>query len=168
MKFYIKSDKFIGFFKNPNKIEIGDIIYADALKYSDPQFKNFIGYSYANYFVVDSKQLGENIFKVKASSQRVLEFDGRGVITTSGTSEQIFTLDNNGKIIDSKVLKNNLAITGGTGEFISTCGEYHIKTVENMLHVGKIDIKCGDNHKYATMLSFFLIFLLFLIIFLRK
>jgi len=169
MKFFIKSDKFIGFFKNPSQIQIGDIIYADALKYSDKELKNFIGYSYADYFVVASDKIAENTFKVKATSQRVLEFDGEGVITVSGTSEQILTLDKSGVITDSKVLKNNLAITGGTGKFVNTTGKYDIETIENMTHVGKIYFNDQEDVMIILHIIILIVFIfLFIFAFYKK
>lgn len=143
MKFFIQSDKFIGMFRVPDTIQVGDTIFADSMKYKDQELRQYLGPSYAHYSVVDSQPLGQGQFKVKAISTRVLDFLDDGIVTASGTSEQIFTLSGN-QIVDSKVLHNILTITGGSHKFVDACGIYDVQTVGSGIHIGSLDQYCRE------------------------
>ena len=142
MKFFIRSDKFIGFFRTPGQIQVGDTIYADSFKFSDSALTRPMGPSYAHYSVVDSQSMGNRQFRVKAMSQRVLDFLRDGVVTVSGVSEQVFTLSEDDRIVKSNVLSNTLTITGGSGKFDDVSGNYDVETMDNGVHVGHLRHAC--------------------------
>lgn len=142
MKFRIQSDKFIGFFRTPGTVQVGDTIYADSRKYTENG--KYLGPSYAQYSVVDSVPLGQLRFRVKAMSNRVLDFLSDGIVTVSGMSDQIFTLnETTNQIVDSQVLNNTLTITGGSNKFVDSCGSYEVQTVGNGGHIGTLKQKCA-------------------------
>lgn len=144
MKFFIQSDKFIGIFRTPGMIQVGDSIFADSRKYGDQSLTQYIGPSYAHYSVVDSQPMGPRIFRVRAMSTRVLDFLETGIVTVSGMSDQIFTLGDDNQIVDSKVVSNTLTITGGSGDFVDACGSYEVKTVSSGIHIGELDRFCRE------------------------
>lgn len=157
MKFFIRSDKFIGFFQTPGKIQVGDTIYADSQKYSDSAMTQSLGPSYAHYSVVESDPLpSAGQFRVKAISNRVLDFLEDGLVTASGISDQIFTLSPvTHQIVDSKVISNKITITGGSGKYIDTCGQYEVKTLGNGVHIGELDQLCREKRfAYIDILAY--------------
>jgi hypothetical protein len=162
MKFFIQSDKFIGFFQTPGVIQVGDSIFADSRKYSDQSLTTFLGPSYAHYSVVNSVPVGSQTFRVKAMSTRILDFLEDGIVTVSGMSDQVFTLGLDNQIVDSKVLSNTLTITGGSGKFEKACGSYDVETVSNGIHRGTLNRLCSEKPGKNTIVIWIVVSLLVL------
>lgn len=159
MKFFISSDNLKAFFRVPGTIQAGDRLSAVAQKYSDRDMHKFIGDTYANYYVLDASRSSQysnvsnvsNVWNVKASSVRYIMFDGRGCVIVMGISDQLWTLDETGtNLIDLTVVKSDMTVVGGTGEFRGvTSGVYEVTTIGQKFHEGLILFDRSLHHLWS-------------------
>ena len=139
MKFYLKSGNFTTKFKKQGEINIGDTFQTIVKKYADKETNQFIGNTYAYYRVLETTKIGNNLFNTICYSNRQLVFDSRGIIMSNGISTQNITIDNNNNILDLKIIKNNMNITNGTGEFEGIKATYHPRSISPHFYEANIE-----------------------------
>lgn len=143
LDFIITVDEgFSGNFSSKGSIGSGDTIFNKANKYADKNLKDFMGETYTEYTIVNSKIESstefEKVYLTDAITTRRLMFDKMGLVITQGHSTQRITIDLEGHIKSLVVVKSEIAITGGTGDFMGSYGTYDVKTLENGLYHGTL------------------------------
>lgn len=160
MKFYIRTDKFTTSFKNPGEMNIGDTFQFIAKKYADKDTTQFIGNTYAYYRVLEVTKISDKVFDTVCYSNRQLVFDSKGMIMTSGISNQRITLDDNSNITNLQFIKNNMIANTGTGEFEGMKGTYTPKTISPNYYEATIDTT-NNNMLSNVMISLLALYILY-------
>jgi len=164
MKFFIESEKYTEFWRNPGTINVGDFFVAISKKYKDISSNNFIGNTYSQFTIMESTDLGNRTFRVKASTDKRLDFLEKGLLFCIGLTEQIITLNSSNQIESLKVVKSTSSIVGGTGDMEKyENGIYKLDTIDSHKFAATLTQK---SEKYYHLFLFFFLFLFFLILFL--
>lgn len=161
MKFYIVSGNFTTSFRKHGEINLGDTFQTVVKKYADKELKQFIGNTYAYYRVVEVTKISDNVFVTVCITNRQLIFDSKGVIMTNGISKQTITIDNNNDIVNLQVIKNNINITNGTGEFEGIKGTYHPKSISPHFYIATIEITNNHNMITNVIISLLALYILY-------
>lgn len=170
LSFYISSQQLNAFLKVPGQIKPGDRMSAVSQKYADENMTSFVGDTYANYYVLASTQVSQNVWKVRTSSVRYLNFAQRGYLIVMGVSDQLWTLNDEGRqLINLEVLEDNLSVISGTGEFAkTTIGTYNVQTVGDRFHQGTLVLTSNHDNQVVMMMLFIVVVVMILLRFLRR
>lgn len=136
-QFYIEIDYELSqiYSKDPNKLQAGDVITLINRKYHDLDGREFIGDTYTSIEVI--AVVGD---VQKCITTRRLEFDGEGTVITDGVVDLKITIDQN-KLKTLVILRNDIAVVGGTGKFIGAQGIYLTRNIRPNYFLGELKLK---------------------------
>lgn len=173
VSFFISSEQLNLSASAPARIAPGDHMYAVSRKFSDQAMKQFIGNTYANYTVLDSQMVQNGVWKVRTSSTRYLQFVNQGYVIVMGVSDQLWTLDADGKrLMNLQVLEDHMSVVSGSGKFVNTIGgSYNVQTVGTKIHRAVLDLTDSGNALNTVLVCILIILILimfFLVFFFRR
>lgn len=170
MQFVVASEQYVEFWRQPGVIQVGDFYVAISKKYADNSLTNFLGNTYTQLTVMESTDLGGGQFRIKASSDKRLDFLDKGFLLSMGLTEQIVTLSNN-RIQSLEVVNSVSSIVGGTGILEKyENGLYTLKSIGDHLFLATISEKKRVKNGQELWLVLLLLAacILFLIIYFRQ
>lgn len=152
LQYVASGEQYIEFWRHPGTIQVGDFFVAISKKYQYQGETIFLGDTYTQCTVMESEDLGERRFRVKAATDKRIEFLDKGLLFSMGLSEQIITLDGAGKIQSFHVVKSVSSIVGGTGELQQyENGLYKLETIGDHLFLATITSSSKDSKDQSML-----------------
>jgi hypothetical protein len=165
MQFVVASERYVEFWRQPNSIQVGDFFVTISKKFADREMTTFLGNTYTQFTVMESDDLGHGQFRIKASSDKRLDFLDRGLLFAMGLTEQIVTLDAEGHISSLVVVKSVSSIVGGTGDLQRfENGLYKLQTIDDHMYQATLTEKRSGVALPTRAFLVFLAFLAFLVL----